>query len=102
MTSELDDYRRLERVCRDLAGRATMPEERSAMLAMAERYHAAIDSLQRGNRFADTVQTKAFSFNLRFVSNRLNLLGERGGTRTLDPMIKSPAPRPFVDFQYLA
>lgn len=42
---EIDDYRRLERICRQLAEQSTMPQHRTAMLIMAERYGAAANAL---------------------------------------------------------
>ena len=50
IASELNDYRRLERVCRDWAESATMPEERRVMLTMAERYAAAARVVSRPSR----------------------------------------------------
>ncbi|QPF83402.1 hypothetical protein IC762_27375 [Bradyrhizobium genosp. L] len=50
--SEIGDYRRLERICRQLAAQATMPEQHTAMLIMARRYRAAARALARGHRFA--------------------------------------------------
>ena len=44
---------------------------------------------ESGNRFVDTAQTQTVSVDLRNRDKCLILLGERGGTRTLDPMIKS-------------
>jgi hypothetical protein len=44
---------------------------------------------KRGNRFADTMQTRDTWEIFRNDGKLLILFGERGGTRTLDPMIKS-------------
>ncbi|MBR0795169.1 hypothetical protein JQ615_07205 [Bradyrhizobium jicamae] len=52
--AEIGDYRRLERICRQLAEESTMPELRTAMLIMADRYLAAASALERGNRAAIT------------------------------------------------
>ena len=48
----------------------------------------------RGNRFADTVQTQAILAFFAMCGKLLILFGERGGTRTLDPMIKSQIKAP--------
>jgi hypothetical protein len=52
--AEIGDYRRLERICRQVAEQSTMPELRTAMLIMAERYFAAADALEQGDRFSIT------------------------------------------------
>ncbi|WP_461332262.1 hypothetical protein [Bradyrhizobium embrapense] len=43
MGTELDDYRWLERVCRQDAERAILPESRRTLLFMADQYRAAIE-----------------------------------------------------------
>src|SRR5689334_11040386 len=53
------------------------------------RYHDAEEGAVVGDRFANTVPTWASSTISAFPSKLLDLFGERGGTRTLDPMIKS-------------
>lgn len=43
--AEIDDYRRLARICWRLAAQSTMPEQRAAMLIMAKRYRNAARAL---------------------------------------------------------
>ena len=50
---------------------------------------ALAETEERGSWFAHTVPTQALHALLEFPAKLLNLFGERGGTRTLDPMIKS-------------
>jgi hypothetical protein len=89
LREEMDDYRRLERVCREVAERAVLPETRRTLLVMAERYRTAAAAIEQSSRFANTVPTQVFRRFFNILSKPLNLLGERGGTRTHDPMIKS-------------
>jgi hypothetical protein len=82
---EIEQLRRWERICREQADQAVLPETRAALLVMAGNYREAIAS----NRFANTVPTQPFWRRRRISAKLLILFGERGGTRTLDPMIKS-------------
>ena len=43
--AEIDDYRRLARICWRLAAQSSLPEQRAAMLIMAERYRNAAKAL---------------------------------------------------------
>ena len=59
----IDELARMERICRDLAGQAAMPEERAGLLVMANN-GAEISDRERDNRFAETVQTRGISGHL--------------------------------------
>ena len=52
--AEIGDYRRLERICLQMAEQSAMPELRTAMLIMAERYLVAANALERGGLFSIT------------------------------------------------
>jgi hypothetical protein len=84
-----DDHRACERFCREAAGRADTDLARTGLLASANHFRGMAEAEERRNWFADTVQTQPFRAIWAFPSNLLNSYGERGGTRTLDPMIKS-------------
>jgi hypothetical protein len=53
------------------------------------RRGTAVNQISTRNRFADTPQTRGFFGFGGNGTKLLNLNGERGGTRTHDPMIKS-------------
>ncbi|MGV7217566.1 hypothetical protein [Bradyrhizobium sp. UFLA05-112] len=56
----IDEFGRMESICRHLADGSTMLEERTALLIMANNYGAAILEARAGNAFAGTVQTRGF------------------------------------------
>lgn len=56
---------------------------------IAARRRRPVRPTAGGNRFAHTVPTQGFLPDPLKCTKCLILLGERGGTRTLDPMIKS-------------
>jgi hypothetical protein len=85
----IDELRTFERLCIELAADATMPEERAGLEFMANCYRAEILDIKSGNAFADTVQTHGFLGRSWIWRKLLNLLGERAGARTQDPVIKS-------------
>ena len=54
LRAEIGDYRRLERICRQAAEQSTMPELRTAMLIMAERYFVTANALERSDLLSFT------------------------------------------------
>jgi hypothetical protein len=105
VTEKVQDQR--ERIDRHRCGLADPPDRRNGLLL--DHHHdgesnAAPTSEGKTarpimltkcvNRFANTVPTQALIAILVFPYKLLILLGERGGTRTRDPMIKSFILRP--------
>ena len=78
----------MERICLELAAAATMPDERAGLEIMAGNCRAEILDI-KSNAFANTVRTRGFFDRLWICRKLLNLLGERAGARTQDPVIKS-------------
>jgi hypothetical protein len=68
--------------------RTSGPADRARTRERPRVTQGYLESGERGNRFADMVQTRAF-LPCRGIPTAVDLIGERGGTRTLDPMIKS-------------
>ncbi|MCW2078295.1 UNVERIFIED_ORG: hypothetical protein M2193_000470 [Bradyrhizobium japonicum] len=87
---DIDELARMERICLELAGQATTAEERAGLLVTANNYRAEISDRESSNRIVSTAPTRGFFNRLMVWRKLLNLLGERAGARTQDPVIKSP------------
>ena len=85
---DIDELARMERICLELAGQATTAEERAGLLVTANNYRAEISDRESSNRIVSTVPTRGFFNRLMVCRKLLNLLGERAGARTQDPVIK--------------
>lgn len=86
---DIDELARMERICLELAGQATTAEERAGLLVTANNCRAEISDRESSNRIVSTVPTRGFFNRLMVCRKLLNLLGERAGARTQDPVIKS-------------
>jgi hypothetical protein len=56
----VDELRRFERLCLELADDSTMSAERVGLLEMVGNCRAEISDRERANRFAHTVPTQSF------------------------------------------
>lgn len=74
---DIDELKRFERLCLDLAEDSAMPEERAGLLEMAANYRAATRALPAGNFPVARPR--------RFPAKSLRLLGRSGRARTCDP-----------------